>query len=85
MTKVPVSSIQAGDVIMPPERELRLWMRRDRAEKGLPESSLYITVTEVVPDRAGWVRMRGTGECVGRWSILAKLTTQWQVVQRQEA
>ena len=85
MTKVPVSSIQAGDVIMPPERELRLWMRRTLAERGLPEEALHITVTEVRAAREGWAWIKGNGQFVGRWSILAKLTTKWPVISHLEA
>jgi hypothetical protein len=51
--------LKPGDVILPPERELRLWMRRENAAMGLPESALNLrvkTVEEAAPDKRGrWV------------------------------
>ena len=59
MTKV--SELKVGDVIMPPKREVLLWMRRAMVERKLSESALYLTVTEVrdgTPDKAGpWTRI----------------------------
>lgn len=59
MTKRPVETLKPGDVILPPERELRLWMRRTCEERGLDESALYLTVEEAaegIPDKRGpWV------------------------------
>lgn len=43
---VSVSTLKPGDVIMPPERELRLWMRRHAAENGMSENALTLTVME---------------------------------------
>ena len=48
--------LQIGDVIMPPPREVRLWMRRTLQERNLPESALYLTITEIreaAPDKRG--------------------------------
>ena len=47
MQKVQAQTLKVGDVIMPPAREVRLWMRRDLQERNLPESALYLTVTEI--------------------------------------
>lgn len=49
-TKVPAETLQPGDVIRPPARELRLWMRRDAQRRGLTDDALWMTVLEV---RAG--------------------------------
>lgn len=48
--------IKPGDVIMPPQREVQLWMRRHVAERNLGESALHLTVTAVregAPDKGG--------------------------------
>ena len=62
-------TIRIGDVILPPARELSLWMRRTCAEKGLPESALYLTVREIReanPDKRG------------RWLIIkTEQTPEW--------
>lgn len=50
--------LKVGDVIMPPAREVRLWMRRALAERNLPESALYLTVTAIA---------EGTPDKRGRW------------------
>lgn len=53
---IKASEIKPGDVILPPERELRLWMRRHCAENGMTESALNLTVREVKqgrPDKRG--------------------------------
>lgn len=59
MTKVQASTLKAGDVVMPPEREVRLWMRRTITERGLSESALHLTVTKIeegAPDKKGrWI------------------------------
>jgi len=58
----PVSEIRPGDVILPPARELSLWMRRDAATKGLPASALRITVERV---------REGEADKRGRWIIVS--------------
>ncbi len=54
--KRPAETLQPGDVILPPERELRLWMRRENTKRELPETALHLTVLEVResdPDKRG--------------------------------
>lgn len=69
MPKKPVSALQVGDVILPPPRELSLWMRRTCAEKGLPESALYLTVREI---------REGDPDTKGRWlRIVCDQTAAW--------
>lgn len=71
---------------MPPARELRLWMRRSLAEKGLPESALHITITSVeqaAPDtRGAWLVIRGVGGFLNKWSIKARPETPWATVSQ---
>lgn len=53
---IRASEIRSGDVILPPARELSLWMRRHLKERGLPESALELTVESVrqgAPDKRG--------------------------------
>ena len=69
MTKTTVESLKPGDVIMPPTREVSLWMRRTLQERGLPESALYLTVTGID---------EGNPDKGGRWLIVsADQTAEW--------
>lgn len=65
MATIPAEALQPNDVIMPPAREVALWMRRDLVTHGLPESALYLTVTRVI---------EGAPDKRGRWIIV----TAWQ-------
>ena len=47
MAKVLAETLRVGDKIMPPDRELRLWMRRDLTARNLPESVLHLTITKI--------------------------------------
>ncbi len=90
MTRKPAEAIKIGDIILPPERELRLWMRRYAQEHDLAEAALHLTVLEVRegnPDKGGrWliVKTRQTDEwAVGRrnlFSFKARPHTPWQFV-----
>lgn len=56
LTVVPAAELRAGDVVLPPARELTLWMRRVLRERGLPDSALELTVVAVRegnPDKRG--------------------------------
>ena len=56
MTKVRAEILKIGDQIMPPAREVQLWMRRHLQERDLPESALYLTITSIeegLPDKRG--------------------------------
>ena len=69
MKSVPSDSLQVGDVIMPPSRELNLWMRRHIADRNLPESALYLTVSKI---------REGTPDKRGRWLIMqAEQSDEW--------
>jgi hypothetical protein len=61
MTKIVAQQLKIGDTIMPPAREVQLWMRRDIQERGLSETALYLTITEV---------REGDADKRGRWLII---------------
>lgn len=68
MTKA-AAALQVGDVILPPAREMSLWMRRHARERGLTESALHLTVTQV---------REGATDKRGRWLIIkADHTPEW--------
>ena len=53
---VQVQTLKVGDVILPPAREIQLWMRRELQKRGLPEAALHLTVTNIRegnPDKRG--------------------------------
>lgn len=89
MTRKPAELIKPGDVIMPPERELRLWMRREIAKRGLTESALHLTVIETYegsPDKRGrWVVIKAkyppewnwNSQSLGTFTIKARPETNW--------
>lgn len=60
---VRADTLKEGDIVMPPDRELRLWMIRDAAEKGMSSSDLGIMLTDVhegQPDKRGrWIIFKG--------------------------
>jgi hypothetical protein len=51
-----IQELKVGDVIMPPTREVQLWMRRHCRDKGLSDAALHLTITsidEASPDKRG--------------------------------
>lgn len=61
-TKIKASEIKVGDVVMPPDRELSLWMRRHIAEKGLSANALHLTVAAIdrsADKRGEWIHIKG--------------------------
>jgi len=93
MVKIPAESIKVGDVIMPPARELQLWMRRHVADAGLSEAALHLTVEAVregAPDKRGpWlVFVCGHSEEWNRgrnalsFKFKARPTSEWPIVAR---
>ena len=74
MTKIRADLLKPGDIIMPPAREVQLWMRRHCQERGLAESALYLTVTEVCESLA---------DKRGRWLLVsADQTAEWNEGRR---
>lgn len=66
------AQIRVGDVVMPPERELRLWMRRHVREHNLPESALHLHVEEI----------KSTHDKGGEWVIVkARYDKTWDARQ----
>ena len=61
MIRIPLEQVSPGMVILPPERELSLWMRRRAQEQGLPETALHLTVREIY---------EGVSDKKGRWLIV---------------
>lgn len=61
--KERADSLKVGDLVMPPDRELRLWMRRTAAKKGMSEDELGIMLTDIhegTPDKKGrWLWFTG--------------------------
>lgn len=56
MTKIIAQCLAIGDKIMPPPREVQLWMRRDINARNLSESALHLTITAIRednPDKRG--------------------------------
>ena len=91
MTKVAAQTLKVGDVILPPAREIQLWMRRRLQENNLPESALHLTITEIhegEPDKRGrWLIITSdqTPEWIGEGRIRStrfkvRPDTSWQKV-----
>jgi hypothetical protein len=64
-----VENLKVGNMIMPPAREVQIWMRRAAQERNLPESALLLTITSIE---------EGTPDKRGRWLIIcADNTPEW--------
>jgi hypothetical protein len=59
--KITAETLRIGDKIMPPAREVNLWMRRDIQSRNLPESVLHLTITNIY---------EGSPDKKGRWLII---------------
>lgn len=69
MTKVRAETLKIGDKILPPAREIQLWMRRDLEERNLPETALHMTITSI---------HEGVADKRGRWLVIsADQTPEW--------
>lgn len=92
METIKVSQIKVGDVIMPPAREVSLWMKRHIHDNGLSESALLQTVKEIYSsaDKGGpWICFKSTysAEWTGNrptygMSFRARPDTAWQRLNR---
>ena len=93
--KINAIELKIGDKIMPPAREVRLWMRRRLAEHNLPETALHLTVVsidEAMPDKGGhWLRI--TANHAPAWNVgfvmpprpmvfKVRPESQWAIVER---
>ena len=88
---VTVEQLKVGDLILPPARELQLWMRRHCQELGLSESALHLTIREKyegAPDKRGrWVVVKcdqtkewNAGRQGGSFTFKARPETYWPTV-----
>ena len=69
LIKVRADTLKVGDRIMPPLREVNLWMRRHIQEKGLTESALYLRVIKI---------REGRPDKRGRWLVVStEQTADW--------
>lgn len=96
-TKIAAGEIRVGDIIRPPAREMRLWMRRDAMARGLDDAALAMTVLEVSTDAdaAGpLVRFSATMSDAWHagkpgtnrpWRFHARPTTRWEMLARASA
>jgi len=67
--KVRAETLKIGEKILPPAREVQLWMRRACQEKNLPESALHLTITGIE---------EGSPDKNGRWLIFTtEQTPEW--------
>jgi hypothetical protein len=89
--KRAAKDLKVSDIIMPPARELHLWMRRDALSRHLSEAALYLRVIDVCegkPDKTGrWLIV--TCEYSAEWlagrkgwpfKFKARPDTPWQIV-----
>lgn len=87
----PIEQVKPGQVILPPARELSLWMWRHCQEQGLPESAVHLTVREIeegMPDKKGrWLIVRCNqspewtkGQPGRSFNFKARPSTPWPIV-----
>jgi hypothetical protein len=93
---IRASEIRPGDIILPPAREISLWMRRTLQQEGLPESALELTVESVregAPDKRGpWLIVRTQqspqwlrGRAPYPFTFKVRPTSPWPLVRRPGA
>lgn len=93
---VRADTLKVGDVVMPPAREVQLWMARDAAEKGMSTADLGIMLTDVhegAPDKKGrWIVFKGflrdewyQGRRQYPFIFKARPETPWPVVAMPQA
>lgn len=69
MTKVIAQTLTIGDKILPPAREIQLWMGKALKERNLAETALHLTITDI---------HEGTPDKRGRWLVVtADHTPEW--------
>lgn len=88
-TSVVANTLQIGDVILPPPRELRLWMNERLKKRGLNRSALYLTITNIGKrsDRGGeWLVITAdeSPEWSSQptpWTFRVRPATKWKKVE----
>lgn len=92
MTNIRAENLKVGDIILPPAREIQLWMRRHLKENNLSESALHLTIIDIVegtPDKRGrWLLIRteqsaewNAGRNALPFNFKARPETSWPQVQ----
>lgn len=92
-TTTRVADLQLGDRILPPPREVALWMRKALVQKGLTEDALWLTVLALhsaAPDSRGpWMAITAVygrdwlqGKPAYPWTFKARPETLW--ITREE-
>lgn len=93
--KVPADQLRVGDIVLPPDRELKLWMLRDAAAKGIAPGDLGIMLTEVsegLADKRGrWLLFKGylrdawyQGRKPHPFTFKARPETPWPLLARPQ-
>lgn len=96
MAKILAKDLKVGDIIMPPQREVSLWMRKELEKRNLPESALYLKVEKVEEtwaDKKGpWLLVTTThseawnqGRTSYPWKIKIRPNTLWPLIQANVA
>jgi hypothetical protein len=94
--RVRAEDLKVGDIVMPPARELRLWMKRHGAEKGMRPDELGIMLVDIhegQPDKLGrWIWFVGylrdqfyTGGKQHEFRFKARPDTPWTLVASPQA
>lgn len=69
MTKILAKLLKNGDKVMPPARELRLWMKATAKERNLSEDALILTIVDI---------KEGHSDKKGGWLVIsAEQTPEW--------
>lgn len=90
-TKIAAQDLTPGMVILPPAREISLWIRKHCQDLGLPESAMFLTVISVTEGRADktgrWLLVRANhsdawnkGHIAHPWTFKARPETSWPVI-----
>lgn len=93
--KVPADQLRVGDIVLPPDRELKLWMLRDAAAKGIAPGDLGIMLTEVsegfADKRGRWLLFKGylrdawyQGRKPHPFTFKARPETPWPLLARPQ-
>ena len=62
METIRAEELKVGDVIMPPAREIQLWMARAVKDRGLSDAALHLTITKIY---------EGAPDKKGRWLVIS--------------
>ena len=88
-----IEQLQVGDIILPPARELRLWMNRCCCERNLSDDAVQLTIREKyegAPDiRGRWIVVKcdhteewNAGRPATSFNFKARPETVWPLIER---